>query len=82
MEEILKQILGKLSNLETDVGEIRKEQQGFRKELQEVRKEQQSMREDISELKYRVNQIDKKTDSILSYVEFLDADLQKHKKAK
>lgn len=68
MEKVLRQVLDKLSNLEADV--------------REIRNDQQLMRVDINELRENVGNIDKKTDSILAYVQFLDKDLQRHKKVK
>lgn len=36
---------------------------------------------DMKEIKSDISRIDKKTDAILKYVEYIDADLQRHKKA-
>ncbi|KJR96004.1 MAG: hypothetical protein VR68_16650 [Peptococcaceae bacterium BRH_c4a] len=49
--------------------------------LAEILKRQEQMQAEIKEVKLDVKRIDKKTDSILKYVEYVDSDLQKHKKA-
>ncbi|MFZ5647419.1 MAG: hypothetical protein ACOY30_07335 [Bacillota bacterium] len=49
--------------------------------LAEIINRQDQMQAEMKEIKSDIKRIDKKTDAILKYVEYVDTDLQKHKRA-
>ena len=49
--------------------------------LRQMQTDQKEIVNSLRQMQADIKHIDKKTDNILKYVEYLDSDLQKHKKA-
>ncbi|KJR96003.1 MAG: hypothetical protein VR68_16645 [Peptococcaceae bacterium BRH_c4a] len=70
-----------INQMQAGQEEMRFDINQMKPDISQMRSDISQMRSDIKQLKTDIKRIDRKVDDVLIYVEHIDTDLQKHKKA-